>query len=602
MPRDVWVTVAAGALVATAAASCSDEPAASGSAGDTHVSTPADSVGTGSSTTSADAGTERGADDPPETEHVSITVTPSPHSPIAAAIEVAAEEPVSVAATASAGDHVVEVPRHFSGSNELVVPVVGLRESSTYALDIRVGDADGGLLATTQEELTTGELPEIVPTFEVDVDPQRSQPGVTLIEATPYYPPGEEPDPPVGNVVVAIDDDGEVVWYYRNTDDVNGVEPTSEGTFVSHYFPVGVRELDLLGNVVGNWQVVPGRVTADGEAVDDSAPVWEAPLEATLRGNPDDAMAIPIDPDWIDLTTFHHDIVKMPDGNLLALSTTNHPLSAAQRSALCPDDPVEFQATSDVVVEFEPDGTVVRTLDLWDAIDIDEVPGAWMCQEYGLIATAEYRDWTHANAVIYDEQRDAVIVSVRHTDQVIALDHLDDAGPQSSVRWILGAGADALALTGDPPLHQHAVELQDDGTILLYDNGNDRPGTSPGDVDAPTYSRAVLFEIDDNAQDPTEWSALQLWEHRMSDLDGSALYAHFLGDADRLPNGNVLINHGGIDPEGGYVHAVIVEVDPVEPEGGDIVWSTELGTEEAPFYVYRAERLPTLYFGPDVGG
>ncbi len=200
--------------------------------------------------------------------------------------------------------------------------------------------------------------------------------------------------------------------------------------------------------------------------------------------------------------------------------------------------------------------------------------------------------------MVYDPDRDAILISSRHTDQVIALDHLDETGPQSSVRWILGHNP-TIPLDGEAPYHPHAVELQADGSILLYDNGNMRPGTEPGDPVNPPYSRAVHYAIDDTAADPSEWTATQLWEHRVDDFDGRPLFAFFLGDADRMDNGNVLVDHGGIAPRDGFHHARLIEVVPEGATDGDIVWDLALGTEERPVTVYRAERVPSLYFGPD---
>lgn len=287
----------------------------------------------------------------------------------------------------------------------------------------------------------------------------------------------------------------------------------------------------------------------------------------------------------------------MPNGNVLAMSTTNHDLTPEQRATFCPGDAEEFGIVSDVIVEFEPSGRVVRTWDLWDAIDIDETPGAWLCDDEGFFASDGARDWTHGNAAVYDEARDAVIVSSRHTNQVVAFEHLDAQGPQTAVRWIFGESG-TIPLTGDAPYHQHAVEVQDDGSILLYDNGNGRPGTAVGDTEHPTYSRAVLYRVDDSSSNQADWGVSQTWEQRTSDIDGAVLYARFLGDADRLDNGNVLITHGGIDPEDGFQHAVLIEVVPDGANGGEIVWRLVLGTEDDPYTVYRAERIASMYAGP----
>ena len=82
--------------------------------------------------------------------------------------------------------------------------------------------------------------------------------------------------------------------------------------------------------------------------------------------------------------------------------------------------------------------------------------------------------------------------------------------------------------------------MQDDGSILLYDNGNMRPETnlnSP-DITQHPYSRAVLFSLDD-----ADKTVTQKWEMR-SLVDGRQLWAFFVGDADHQPNGNILVDNG----------------------------------------------------------
>lgn len=545
-----------------------------------NVATTGDDVGT---TTSADAAT------------ATLTIEPAPHSPIAAAAIVESPVPVAVEAIARAGGHVVEVPRTATTGTQFEIPIVGMRQALDYDVEVRLLDGAGDAVETLTATFTTGTIDWDLPDFELVVDEERAQPGLTIVEFDRWNPPD---DAPAGQAVVAIDDDGEVVWFYRNTGAVGDVRLTDDGVILSHYFPVGVRSFDLLGNVVDNYQVEPEPVDEDVEFRDADA---LAAFAEVFAGNEGDPEPVPLRADWVDLTSIHHEVYPMPDGNLLALSTTNHELTEEQREATCPGDAIEFSAVSDVIVEFEPDGTVVRTWDLWDVLDISEIPGSAMCSTDRPYESADFRDWTHANAVIYDEQRDAIIVSSRHTDQVIALDHLDDLGPQASVRWILGAQG-TIPLDGDAPHHQHAVELQDDGSILLYDNGNFRPGTDVGDPDAPAYSRAVSYDVDDAADDPAQWSATQVWEHRMDDNRGRALYARFLGDADRMENGNVLITHGGIDLPDEPVNVRIVEVVPDGAAGGDIVWDLSFGDAEREFTSYRSERVPSLYVGPDWAG
>ena len=583
--------ISLGILVAASliAAGCADDPTDTTPVENTIATPPPDDAEATDDPGEPAGGGEGTAETLPE---VAVTVEPTPYSPIAAGISVVADEPVKVRIRAESADHEAQTPTTADALREHFLPLVGMRQDRTYALTIEILTEDGALIEEIEDTFTTGTVPYPLPDFDVEVDLARSQPGITIIEFNPGNPP-DDVDP--GQPVIGLDNEGEVVWWYRNTGAVGDVRATDRGTFLSHYFPVGVREFDLLGNVVGNWQVSPEPPDTTVEIRDADA---LAGIASLFGGNEGDPPPIPVKADWVDLTSIHHEVFPMPDGNLLTLSTTNHPLTPEQRSALCPDDEIPFAATSDVVVEFQPDGTVVRTWDLWDVLDVEGIPGPFMCSTDGLFESVDFRDWTHANAVVYDEKRDAILISVRHTDQVIALDHLDETGPQSSVRWILGRQG-TIPLDGDAPYHPHAVEVQDDGSILLYDNGNLRPGTSPDDPENPPYSRAVQYTIDDTADDPDDWTATQVWEHRVDDFDGEPLFAFFLGDVDRMDNGNVLINHGGIWNRPGFQHVLIIEVVPEGESGGDIVWELAIGTEADPVTVYRAERLPTLSCGPE---
>jgi hypothetical protein len=127
----------------------------------------------------------------------------------------------------------------------------------------------------------------------------------------------------------------------------------------------------------------------------------------------------------------------------------------------------------------------------------------------------------------------------------------------------------------------------------MYDNGNGRPSLM-GD---PAYSRVVEYSLDTSGAAGT-WSAEQVWEFR-----AEPYYAPFLGDADKLSNGNLLITDGGLvsDPA----------LQPGDPDnrksarlrevtgGSDPKVLFELTIEDASetdpigYSIYRAERLGT---------
>ena len=589
-------------VVTDAATPVSESPSddAAAAATDTGASETSSTDTTGSDAEPSDAESATGDD-----AGVEITVEPSPYIGLAAEVTVTSPEPVQVELTAVSGDHVVDVPRTAALSDAHDLPLVGMRAEQTYAITAalfdeageRVGEVDGA-------EFTTSALPAWFDEHELTIDKDRAAPGYTIVEFDTLQAPEGAPS---SQHLMAYDNDGEVVWYYTNTGALGGVEPTPAGTFLNFYWPFGIREIDVLGNVVNNWRPQPA--DASGDTVDDELVVAEVDPDqvqfqgglGALVGNPGDAEPVPIRADWIDLIGVHHESWPMPNGNVLTLSTTVHELSPEQRATFCPDDPAPFNAISDVAVEFEPDGTVLRTWDLWDVIDIDEHPGRELCVDAGIFAGTNTRDWTHANSVTYDPDRDAIIISSRHTNQIVAFDHLDDEGPQAQLRWILGDGA-TIPLDGEQTYYQHAVEVNDDGSLVVYDNGNFRPGTSLDDPENQPYSRAVIYEVDDASDDPADWSATQRWENIDTEDNGKLAYSTFISDADVLENGNVLVTHGGIgtfpptpeDP----LHILIREVVPDGESGGDVVWELRSAPGEV-YLTYRAERIPSFYFGPD---
>jgi hypothetical protein len=589
-----------------------DEASADDAGGE---SEPVETVGTTATTTPSTAATT----EPAGAALLGAGIVPARHVPLAAAVKLEFDEPVQVQVTATSGDHVVETALTAEPSAQPIVPVVGMRADRTYDITVEALVDGAPVEVATPEPLTfdTPPLPDWMPAHRVTSDPDRVSPGITIIESSPTTPPapegtttttaapattttttatgtgtvapaGPEPVYPTA-VAIGYDPEGEIVWYYTNQG-LGGIEQTQHGTFIAHYGPFGAREFDMLGNVVNHWR--PSFADGNGTRNPGGLP----------EGNDGDAPPITVDPEWVELRSFHHEVLTMPNGNLLALSTTLHELTPEQRATICPDDPIEFTAVSDVIVEFTPEGEALRTWDLFDVVDVVEIPGTDMCATGGgLFASQVNRDWTHANSVVYDEVRDAILISSRHTEQIIALDHLDDEGPQAQLRWIIGVGA-TMPLDGDEPYHQHAVEVLDDGAIILYDNGNARPGTEIDDPVNPTYSRAVIYEVDDAGDDPATWTARQRWQHIAYEDDGSPVFTSFIGDADMMANGNVLITHGGIGPfppvPESPLRALIIEVVPEGDEGGPIVW--QLDSDPAQSHtVYRSEKVETFYLGDD---
>ena len=509
---------------------------------------------------------------PPEAINATVSVEPVEANPISATVSIESNLDVGAQVTATSADHEVATPTTAATTSTHRLPLVGLREGRTYDLTVTLTTA-AGAATTVTDSFTTGVIDIGLPDLEIAVDPARSAPGMTVLELNPV----EAVLTGTGTPMVGVDEEGEVVWFYRSAFFTGALHRTPNGTIAAQNYPLGLVELDVTGNLLTNYFPDPGNLSEASES--------------------DGTRNIPYSADWVELNTMHHDVFPMDDGSLLFISSTVHPLTDEQRAlAACPNDGLEWGAVSDVIVHMDPDGIVVRTWDLWDILSFEDAPGNFLCGRNGLGITDLKRDWTHANALVFDPDRDAVIVSVRHTDQIVALDMTEETGPQTGVRWIIGRNG-TIGYAGESFHHTHGVKVMANGDLLTYDNGNFRPGTTEGGGDAPPYSRALRIAVDDGDPDPAAWSAGSVWEHRMDDpLTGNPIYSSLISDADELSNGNILVTHGAAT--GDFFHVHIVEVVPEGASGGEIVWELQLGTADAPYTMYRADRWESPYFGP----
>jgi hypothetical protein len=313
----------------------------------------------------------------------------------------------------------------------------------------------------------------------------------------------------------------------------------------------------------------------------------------------------------VDADTLHHEVMKLPSGNFLALATELLPVEAYPTSETDPSSPPEeSHVVADVIIEFQPDGTLVDRLQLFNLLDpfrlgYGSLSDFWK-KGYNTTADIKSRDWSHANAICYDAENDALIVSVRHQDCLIKIDRAS-----GQLVWILGDPKGwrdpwkqlLLKPVGDLqwPYHQHAPQLTPAGTIMLYDNGNYRALPFDRKTDpADNYSRIVEYRVDDSAM-----TVSQVWEYR--EESDRPTYCPFYGEADWLPQtGNLLVTDGGhIEHEDGtpsnkvpsdYQWARIYELSRSDGKE-EIVFEllVDSGREsEYGWSIYRSQRLPDV--------
>lgn len=139
-------------------------------------------------------------------------------------------------------------------------------------------------------------------------------------------------------------------------------------------------------------------------------------------------------------------------------------------------------------------------------------------------------DYIHINSIVVDTDGN-LLVSCRHTDEVIKINRVSGA-----VMWRLGgtlSKGNQFQWLNDTVggfrgfNHQHSAVRTSRGTILLFDNGNFKPGDKS--------SRVVEYEINEQAK-----TVRKVFEF----IPQPTIYAATMGSVQELPNGNIVIGWG----------------------------------------------------------
>jgi hypothetical protein len=166
-----------------------------------------------------------------------------------------------------------------------------------------------------------------------------------------------------------------------------------------------------------------------------------------------------------------------------------------------------------VIQQFTPADELIFQWRAWDHMDI-------LSQQQFADLTATALDFPHMNAVDVDDDGH-ILVSSRNNSECTKINR--DTG---EVIWRLGGTESTLTFVNDPlngPSNQHGFRALGRGHYILFDNGNLH---SSG-------SRAMEYAVD-----PVAKTATLVWQFR----DTPDKYAYYMGNVQRLTNGNTHIN------------------------------------------------------------
>jgi hypothetical protein len=184
-------------------------------------------------------------------------------------------------------------------------------------------------------------------------------------------------------------------------------------------------------------------------------------------------------------------------------------------------------------------------------------------------------DWMHVNAVDYNADLDQIVLSSPHFCEIWIIDHsatTAEAKSHTGGRW--GKGGDILYRWGNPRAYrngtkldqrlfgQHNIQwikkgLSGEGHLLVFNNGSGRKPEEHSSVDElvpPTDKDGKYTRPRRGPFGPVK----PIWSYTAPKK--SDFYSFFISGAQRLPNGNTLIDSGA--------SGTIFEVTP----GNEIVW------------------------------
>jgi arylsulfate sulfotransferase len=431
-----------------------------------------------------------------------------------------------------------------TGGAAVNILVAGMLPQTTYHMRAHVDSPTGSWLDQDQT-FTTGALPALKPPpqFKVTTGPANvaPAPGIELLSLV--APTGDPNNPNVFSGI-ATDLQGRIIWYCPQPAEPLKLLPN--GHFI-YQIGTDLQEVDLACNVVRDISL--------------------AQVNQSLQAH---GYSFP------PLTTFHHDMLVLPNGHWIALAQVTENIDGL--TGYSGPTPV----MGDLILDIDPTGDVVW---VWSAFDHTAE---------GLDPNRHLQglpDWTHSNALVYTADGN-LLLSIRHQSWIIKVDYENGAG-DGHIVWKLGQDGDYTLTNGDPSQWFYAEHypsvLSVDGsktTLAVFDNGNLRLDSSlvpcGSTATAPScYTRATIFQLDEDKRQATiEWQYLP------------GFFSFWGGSIEALTSGNSRhVEFTSSDP----FNTLSAQIREVTDDAGnpEIVWQMDITKA----WAYRGNRIPSLYPG-----
>jgi hypothetical protein len=245
-----------------------------------------------------------------------------------------------------------------------------------------------------------------------------------------------------------------------------------------------------------------------------------------------------------------HEMRILPNGNIILLADDYEQIDM---SKIIPGGDTDATVLEKVIQELDKNKNVIfqwRTLDHFNLTD-----------GLGTTLTGSAVDPFHCNAIEIDQDGN-LLFSSRYLCEITKINI-----ETGDIIWRLGGKNNQFKFVNDPIefSYQHNIRRLPDGDITLLDNGN---------LHNPPFSRAVEYKLDE-----VNKTATLVWQFRHN----PDVYASYMGDVQRLTDGNTLIGWGG---------APTPTLTEVRPDGSTAL---EMAFPYNDVVSYRAHCFPFLF-------
>ncbi|MFQ5720926.1 MAG: aryl-sulfate sulfotransferase [Candidatus Aminicenantales bacterium] len=316
-----------------------------------------------------------------------------------------------------------------------------------------------------------------------------------------------------------------------------------------------------------------------------------------------------------DQHLLHHDIERLPNGNILMIAWEKKSRKEAIEAGRNPQTVGEEGLWPDHIIEVKPTGKttgqIVWEWHVWDHLIqnydssknnygkvaehpelINFNPGDWTkrltrrqrekLESLGYLQPSRrqgpreaHPDWTHINSIDYNPDLDQILVSVLGFNEIWIIDHSTATKEAASHKGgRSGRGGDILYRWGNPQVYgtgsaadqqlfaQHDAQwipprFRGEGNILIFNNGRGRPDGDYSSIDEivpPVNKKGKYVRKKGHAFGP----AKPIWTYTAPQK--SDFYSGHISGCQRLANGNTLICSGE--------NGIFFEVTPDK----DVVW------------------------------